>query len=146
MNIKDYQAYPATFTPDGAGGFNVRIHHSNEGQEGWNTCGKTWQEAGEMAVQCIMDAAAADAGRHEIPHTVQAAPGDVLIALPADVALKIMLRNVMFAGGMSVSDLARKTGRRPQAVFKILDFAKSSRLSTLAPLFAAAGRPLNISC
>lgn len=99
-----------------------------------------------MAVDCIIAAAEASAGKKEIPRAVKPHKGDIMIELPVDLALKLMLRNAMFRSGIRVSDLARLKGVRPQAVFKVLDLSKSSRLSSISTYFDLIGRPLKISC
>lgn len=146
FQLADYLAYPATFIPAEEGGFTVIIHHSNDENEGWITEGDNFENAKKWALYCIRDAVTSDAGRQLIPRSVPPQEGDIMISVPPDFALKIMLRNAMFEAGVKVSDIAHAKGVRAQAIFKVIDFKRASKLSSLMPLFEVIGRPLKISC
>lgn len=145
-HLTDFLSYPATFTQEVDGGYSVRVHHSNEANEGWNTDGKDFDDAKQRAARCIYDAASCDAGKQLIPHTVPANEGDIMIYISPDFAIKMMLRNAMFEAGIRVSDIAKAWGVRPQSLFRVIDFERASKLSTLMPIFDFIGRPLKISC
>lgn len=149
MQVSDFMSYPADFIPaaaDEGGGFTVVIHHSNDEKEGWITEGDDFDDAMEWARQCIFDAFDFDAGQQLIPHTVPAKPGQIMVSISMDRALKAMLRNAMFEQGIRVSDIAKAKGVRPQKIFNLLNFEKATKLELLRPLFEFIGRPLAISC
>ena len=85
--------YPARLIPDGTG-FAVKYRDIPEAI----TCGKTREEAIDMAVDALvtaMDFYFED--KRAVPMPSPPKRGDVLIELPASVAAKVLLLNAMAA-------------------------------------------------
>ena len=135
---------PGIFHSQETGFFCATVRLSDD--QVWVTEGETRDEALDLANSVIVEMAETLAGHQLIPAAGEAQPGDVMLELSPDFALKVMLRNAMFEEGVRVSDIAKARGVRPQAVFKIVDFSRASKLSSLMPLFEAVKRPLKISC
>lgn len=139
--VEDYLAYPATVEPNGEGGFIVTLR----GWEGAMTEGKDYDDAMRMAHELVLDCVGFVLAEHKpIPHGIKAEPGDVLIRMTYDEALKMMLRNAMFEDRYRPADLAAalKVGR--QKITSALNLRKTTSLNFLAQCCQAISRPLKL--
>ena len=108
-----------------------------------NTGGWSWQEALEMAEDCVGVALSFYVDRGEaIPTPGPLADGQVLIAVPLIVAAKLTLYTAMREQGMTKADLAAKLGMHENAVRKILDPNRFSHISRVERALKAVGRSL----
>lgn len=142
MNIFDYMTYPAILKQSEDGSYSVNIR----GLPHSHTCGDTYEEALEMAKELIIDCATFDAGHYEIAKGDQPNNDEVAINIPADVAIKIMLRNAMLEKKVNVHQLAEKIGAQDSKVRNTLSFRRATKLETIVQYFNAIGCPLSISC
>lgn len=141
MNIKDYETYPAIIEGNDHDGYTVEIR----GLDHAHTQGDTLDEAKSMAYELIVDCAGFDAGKRPLAKGSALRAGEVPISVPADVALKFMLRDAMLDARMTVAALAKKLGEPYTTVRNTLDFRRATKLDTMSRYFAAVGTPLNIS-
>ena len=142
MNIKDYLTYPALIekADDGTYSVNIRgLPHSH-------TCANTYDEAKAMALELILDCAAFDAGRTLIAKGDDAKAEEVAINVPADAAIKMMLRNVMYLSHVNVHQLANKINEPDSKVRNTLNFRRATKLETLMLFFKELNAPLSITC
>ncbi len=80
--------------------------------------------------------AAMMADRRPIPAPSDPA-GRPAVRMPLLTSLKIRLYEAMQARGVSQSDLARRLGRTPKDVFRLLDLDHASRMDQIEAAFAA---------
>lgn len=133
--------YPARLIPDGTG-FAVKYRDIPEAI----TCGKTREEAIDMAVDALvtaMDFYFED--KRAVPMPSPPKRGDVLIELPASVAAKVLLLNAMVAQQVTPAELARRLNTRRQDVNRVIDLAHATKIDTIAAALAALGMQLEIS-
>lgn len=142
MNIFDYMTYPAILKQSDDGSYSVNIR----GLPHSHTCGDTYEEALEMARELIIDCATFDAGHYELAKGDQPKEGEVAISIPADVAIKIMLRNAMLEKRINVHQLAEKIGDPDSKVRNTLSFRRATKLETIVKYFKAIDYPLSITC
>jgi antitoxin HicB len=131
-------AFPARLSPSDDG-FLVSFRDIPEAL----TSGATREEALEMAADAL--ASALDfyfEDRRSVPSPSPVRKGEVEIALPASMSVKVALLNEMIRLGVRPVDLARKLNVSPQTVNRIVDLRHATKLDTLAAAFGAIGRPL----
>lgn len=135
--------YPVRITKDPDGhGYNVDIPCLQRA----HTCGKTYDEALEMARALVTDIASFDAGRREILKGATPQEGEPFVTISASDALKIMLFNAMLRAKVSVAELARRMGARDTKVRNSLVFGRATKLDTMLSYFRAIDCPIVISC
>ena len=107
------------------------------------TCGWSWNEALEMAEDCLAVALSFYVDRCEdIPTPSPLADGQVLIAVPIIVAAKLTLYTAMREQGITGADLATKLDMQENAVHKLLDPNRFSHISQIERALKAVGRSL----
>ncbi len=140
--------FPCNIVPDaeelqttGRAAFNVTFPDVY----GANTCGWSWEEAVEMAEDCLGVALGmyVDAGE-DIPQPSQVAEGQVPIPVPPVVAAKLSLYTAMRKQGVSADDLAGILQLEKEAVRKLLDPGYRSHLTQLENALHAVGYALVI--
>jgi antitoxin HicB len=106
---------------------------------------------GEYESDALAQAARALAGalgariRHRRPIPVPSpAAGRPQVAVPALVAAKIRIYEVMRAAGMGRAELARRLNWHPQQVDRLLDVKHESRLDRVEAAAAALGMSLTV--
>lgn len=146
MIANEFIYYPARLIID-EGVYCLRVKTTSS-NIGINAEGDTLEQAVKEAKDVIYSMASLCLSHKEpAPAAASAEDGDIIIQMPADFALKCMLRNVMLQKGISVSALAKMLGfKRPQQAFNMLTFDHSTALDKLFPIFSAIGSPLQINC
>ncbi len=107
---------------------------------GANTCGWSWEEAIEMAEDCLGLALGmyVDAGE-DIPEPSQLCEGQVPIPVPPVVAAKLAIYKALRKQGVSTDDLADMLQIESKAAVKILDPGYRTHLSQLEKALHALG-------
>ncbi|RKP45594.1 type II toxin-antitoxin system HicB family antitoxin [Trinickia fusca] len=134
--------YPARVIPDGDAGFAVKFRDIPEAI----TCGSTREEAIDMASDALvtaMDFYFDDKRPVPMPSTPKR--GDVLIGLPASVAAKVLLLNVMLAKNVTPAELARRLNTRRQDINRVIDLGHATKIDTIAAALFALGMDLELS-
>ena len=133
--------YPATFTPD-TGGFVVTFHDIPEAI----TQGDDEAEALTMA-RDVLIASMEVYFDEKRPVPAPSAPrkGDRLIALPASIAVKVLLLNQMLEQNVIPSELARRMATTRQEVNRLIDLKHTTRIDRIEDAMAALGRELELS-
>ena len=110
---------------------------------GANTGGYSWDEAVEMADDCLGLALGFyfDKGE-DIPTPSPPAEGQVVIPVPPLVAAKLTVYTAMREQGMTTRALAEKLGLTEEAVGKLLDPAYRTHFSQVEKALRAVGRSL----
>ncbi len=109
------------------------------------TCGWSWQEALEMAEDCLAVALGGYVKYGEdIPTPSPLADGQVLIAVPIIVAAKLTLYTAMREQRITGTDLAAKLDMTESAVRNLLDPNRFSHISHIERALKAVGRSLII--
>ena len=107
------------------------------------TGGWSWQEALEMAEDCLGVALSFYVDRREdIPTPGPLADGQVIIAVPLIVAAKLTLYTAMREQGITDADLAAKLGMPENAVHNLLNPNRFSHISQVERALKALGRSL----
>lgn len=107
------------------------------------TCGWSWQEALEMAEDCLAVALGGYVKYGEnLPTPGHLADGQVLIAVPLIVAAKLTLYTAMREQDISGADLAAKLDMQENAVNNLLDPNRFSHISQIERALKAVGRSL----
>lgn len=83
--------------------------------------------------------------RRQVPMPTKARKGEELVALPASLAVKVLLLNEMLKENVTPSKLAKKLDATPQAVTRIVDLHHVTKIDTLADAFRALGKTLSFS-
>ncbi len=110
---------------------------------GANTGGWSWDEAVEMAEDCLGVALSFYTDDDEdIPNPSQPTNGQVMIPVPTLVAAKLTVYNAMREQGMTRSDLAVRLGFTEKATRKLLDPLYRTHLSQLEKALKVVGRSL----
>lgn len=105
----------------------------------------SWQEALEMAEDCLAVALSFYVNRNEaIPTPGPLADGQILIAVPIIVAAKLTLYTAMREQAITVTDLATKLEMTESAVHNLLDSGRFSHISQIERALKAVGRSLII--
>jgi|GEM_PF-335430 antitoxin HicB len=143
FNIKDYLFYPAIIQRDEDGtAWDVEIR----GWDGAVTFGRSFEEAKVMAQAVIIDMAAGYVkDRKLIPPACKGEPGDELIRIPYDIALKFIIRNVITEGRFHLAGIAKMLNCSPQKVDHVLNFHRSTKLDSLAKILAAVHVPFSVT-
>lgn len=142
ISLQDYLIYPVHYTiHNEVYGVFVR----NRLDEDFSTSANSEKEAIQMAEAVVLDMAEAlIQARRPVPAAAPFQGGDVPLQLSYDVALKIMLRNLMLENRWRISDLSAKTGYSKQRLHSLLSLRKTTSINKLAKLFEAIGHPLQI--
>lgn len=69
--------------------------------------------------------------RRPVPVGSQPESGEYLVAVPVLVALKASLHNAMIETGTRKAELARKMGKNPQQIDRLLDAMHSSKVESV---------------
>ena len=110
---------------------------------GANTSGWSWDEAVEMAEDCLGVALSFYTDDDEdIPNPSQPTNGQVMIPVPTLVAAKLTVYNAMREQGMTRSDLAGRLGFTEEATRRLLDPLYRTHLSQLEKALKVVGRSL----
>lgn len=132
--------FPANIEPDGEG-YMVSFPDIPEAL----TCGDTYDDAVSMAHDALltaMDFYFED--RRAVPEPSKAAKGQVLIALPASAAAKVLLLNEMLRQNVRPTDLAKQMGTTKQEVNRLTDLKHATKIDTIAKALAAIGFDLEM--
>lgn len=70
---------------------------------------------------------------------------EVLVSLPISAVVKILLHNAMLLANIRPSDLAKRMGKLPQEVNRIIDLKHKTKIDTIQDAFKAIGKDLNVS-
>lgn len=112
---------------------------------GANTGGWSWQEAMEMAEDCLAVALSFYVDENEdIPTPSPLADGQVLIAVPIIAAAKFTLYTAMREQNMSAQDLKAKLGMSERTIQTLLTPYRFSHISQIERALKAVGRSLII--
>ena len=107
------------------------------------TCGWSWQEALEMAEDCLAVALSFYVDRCEdIPTPSPLADGQVLIAVPIIVAAKLTLYTAMREQDLSAKDLKAKLDMSDHTIQTLLTPHRFSHISQIERALKAVGRSL----
>lgn len=110
---------------------------------GANTGGWSWAEAVEMAEDCLSVALGMYMKASEdIPEPSAPEGEQVVVPVPTVVAAKLALYSAMREEGVTKAALATRLGLSANAVRRLLDPARRSRISSLDPALKALGRSL----
>ena len=110
---------------------------------GANTGGWSWQEALEMAEDCLSVALAGYVKMGEgLPTPSPLADGQVLIAVPLIVAAKLTLYIAMREQNMSAQDLKAKLDMSEHTIQTLLNPYRFSHISHIERALKAVGRSL----
>ena len=110
---------------------------------GANTGGWSWQEALDMAEDCLAVALGFYVKNNEdLPTPSPLAAGQVLIAVPLIAAAKLTLYTAMREQGMSHARLAAKLDMPENAVHNLLNPNRFSHISHIERALKAVGRSL----
>jgi antitoxin HicB len=132
--------YPADLQPDGDG-WMVTFPDIPEA----NTSGKTQEEALEMAADALATAMEFYfEDRRPVPMPSKAAKGQPLVELPASVAAKVLLLNEMIKQEVRPIDLARRMGKTPQEVTRLVDLKHATKIDSINAALQALGRSLDL--
>ena len=110
---------------------------------GANTGGWSWEEALEMAVDCLGVALGMYVkAREDIPTPSPLAKGQVLISVAPIVAAKLALYSAMREQGITNIALAARLGLQENAVRRLLDPGHRSHITSVEKALWAVGRSL----
>ena len=110
---------------------------------GANTGGWSWEEAVEMAKDCLGVALGMYVkDREDIPVPSSLAEGQVLISVAPIVAAKLALYSAMREQGVSNVALAGRLGLQEKAVRRLLDPGHRSPMTSIERALQAVGRSL----
>ena len=110
---------------------------------GANTGGWSWEEALELAEDCLGVALTMYVQRGEdIPVPSPVADGQVLVAVPPVVAAKLALYTAMRTQSVAEAELAARLGLSASAVRKLVDPDHPSPISQIEKALRAMGRSL----
>lgn len=132
--------YPAHFLPD-TGGFVVTFRDIPEAI----TQGDDEAEAVEMAKDVLLSSMDVYfEKKRPVPLPSKPLPGERLIALPASVAVKVLLLNEMLAQNVIASELARRMDTTRQEVHRLIDLKRTTRIDRIEEALGALGRDLDL--
>lgn len=133
--------YPATFTEED-GGFVVTFRDIPEAI----TQGDDEAEALTMAKDVLVSAMEVYFDeKRQVPAPSAPQPGDRLIALPASIAVKVLLLNEMLAQQVAPSELARRMDTTRQEINRLIDLGHTSRIDRIEDAMSALGTELAIT-
>ncbi len=134
--------YPATLTPEKAGGFTVRFVDLPEAI----TSGADRRDALVQAADCLEEAIA---GRItdglEIPEPSSLRLNHVLLTVPAPMAAKAALYLAMCDANIKQTELARQLGCDEKEVRRMLDPRHPTKLPRIQQALEALGKRLVVS-
>ena len=132
-------AYPARFRPEPEGGFSISFPDFPEA----HSQGDSRAEAYEMASDCLYTAIEWRIQRKAaIPAPSASKRGQVLIAVPLEVAPKLALYQAMRERGVNNSALARDLRVSENAVRRMLDPGHKSTAEQYTRALYALGRAI----
>lgn len=133
--------YPCVLEPEEDGGFFVTFPDV----PGANTCGDDRVEALEMAEEALAGALAGHVREQwDVPVPSPAAPGQVLVTVPALVAAKLALHAAMRERGMTATALADRLGLDEPVVRRLLDPDRRSPIGRIEQALRVVGRRLAV--
>lgn len=134
--------YPAKFTPDKEdGGYVVTFRDIPEAI----TQGDTFEEAMEMAEDVLEFALKHYFDRDlPVPMPSKAKRGEHLVALPANVAAKVLLLNEMIDQNVKQADLARRLGVQPAEVTRMVNLQHSTKIERIDAALKTMGKSLEL--
>ncbi len=133
--------YPARIRKDGDG-YVVSFPDIPEALSG----GRTREGAIAMAHDALMTAMDFYfEDRRVVPLPSKAKRGQVIVALPASIGIKVLLLNEMIKQNVRPSELARRMKTRPQDVNRLTDLRHATKIDTVASAFASMGKTLEWS-
>jgi antitoxin HicB len=110
---------------------------------GANTCGDSWEEAIEMAEECLGLALGFSVRANEdLPTPSPARDGQVLIPVPFLVAAKLTIYTAMREQGITYADMASKLSLDEDAVRKLVDPRYRTHVSQIERALRVVGRAL----
>lgn len=132
--------YPVTLTPDEVdGGFVVTFPDLPEAI----TQGDSMEECLTEAADCLEEAMAARISDGlDIPEP--SAPGELVVSLPLEMALKASVYLAMREEGLSKSDLARRLELDEKEARRILDPHHHTKLPTLEKALKSLGKRIDL--
>jgi len=133
--------YPARFQKQ-RDGYVVTFRDIPEATSGASTKKEATEMAGD-ALATAMEFYFED--RRLVPMPTKARDGEELVALPASVAVKVLLLNEMLKENVTPSKLAKKLATSPQTITRIVDLHHATKIDTLAEAFRAMGKTLSFS-
>lgn len=139
--MKKYFAYPANVEPDDAGFYLVTFPDFPEAAAD----GRSREEALADAEDALEEAIAGRMNRQEcIPDPSSVGVGQVLILIPANMAVKAALYAAVKEQGVGRIELAERLGADETAVRRLLDPHHRSKLNQMEAALAVLGRKLVI--
>ncbi len=141
-------AYPSNITLDdeekrttGREAYNVSFPDVPEGL----TCGWSWQEAIEMAEDCLIVALNIYVKRQQdLPVPSPLAEDQILISLPTIAAASLVVYSAMRKQGITKADMAEQLKVSEDAVCKLLDPRYRTHMSQIEKALKVVGRSLII--
>lgn len=110
---------------------------------GANTGGWSWEEAVEMAKDCLGVALGMYMkAREDMPVPSPLAEGQVLISVAPVIAAKLALYTAMREQGVTNDALANRLGLQEKAVCRLLDLGYRSPMTSVEKALEAVGRSL----
>lgn len=110
---------------------------------GANTGGWSWEEAVEMAKDCLGVALGMYVkAREDLPTPSPLEQGQVLISVGPVIAAKLALYSAMWEQGITNAALADRMGLQEHAVRRLLDLGCRSPMTSLEKALEAVGRSL----
>jgi antitoxin HicB len=135
-------AYPATVERDEAGFFLVTFSDFPEAA----TDGKSKEEALHEAADALEEAIAGRINRGDtIPHPSRVSRGQVVVPVPAQMAIKAVLYTGVKEAGIKNVDLAKRLGADEKEIRRLLDPHHRSKLPRIEAALEALGKRLIIS-
>ena len=133
-------AYPVDLTPDANDAGESSVLVTAPDLPGFVTYGDDAEAALRWARDALVVWAAQrmDA-RQDMPHASPAA-GRPVVQMPIGAALKVLVHQAMRADRVTQVELARRLGRDPKTVRRILDFEHASPPDQLEAALIALGR------
>jgi antitoxin HicB len=134
--------YPASLTPAEEGGFVVSFRDVPEAI----TQGADEADAMAMAQQALITAMDFYfEEKRAVPSPSALKSGERFVALPPSLASKALLLNEMVRQGVTASELARRMGKIPQEINRIIDLRHATKIDRVAQALVALGKRLELS-
>lgn len=111
-----------------------------------NSVGDTIEDALLEAVSGIVTAISIEIDeRRSIPLGSQPKNNEYLVTIPVLVAMKASLHNTMIETGTRKADLARKMGKNPQQIDRLMDALHSTKVETIEQALHLLNRKVSVS-
>lgn len=111
-----------------------------------NSVGENVDEALLEAIEGIVAAISLEIDeRRPVPVGSVPKDGEFLVSAPLLVALKASLHNAMIETGTRKADLARKMGKPPQQIERLMDVQHSSKVETVERALHLLNREISVS-